>query len=108
MLGREQTRSSSRSIWRGLEPDMRQVSWSERKPRTASIDDLTRIQPLSLAPEACLEALTQTSYCRSYSGGEEVDLESSLDNPLVIGIIEGRLQLSFRSLDGKEMPVIEL
>lgn len=70
--------------------------------------ELQRIGALRLVSEPSLEQLAHASRCRSYEAGEEVDQNAGIEEPMVLGVLEGRLELSFRSADGKEMPIFEL
>jgi CRP-like cAMP-binding protein len=87
---------------------MRLMRPSERRPRVASIHDLKSMTVLARLPDSCLEALATGSHCRSYLGREQVDLETGVDARTVIGVVEGKLQVLFQSLEGKETPVTQL
>ena len=87
---------------------MSPIKRSDRKPRPLSFTELQRIDALRLVPEPSLEQLAHASRCRSYEAGEEVDQNAGIEEPMVLGVLEGRLELFFRSADGKEMPILEL
>lgn len=98
----KRTPSAAQLVERGPEPTMK---WSRRKWLPANLEVLEAIEVLALLPKASLGELLPVARVIAYPAREELDWESDSRGPLVFGVVAGGLSVSFRSAEGKEMPV---
>lgn len=66
---------------------------------------LARLRILAVLPKRVREGLAATARGLIYPKGEQIDWEPDERGDLVFGVVDGSVRISFRSLEGKEMPV---
>lgn len=72
----------------------------------ASLEQLKRLIVLAPVPDVTLRELTEYSRFGVYPRREDIDWQGDGNEGVVLGVVEGATQVSFLSLDGRELPVV--
>lgn len=107
---------------KGISPLLSQYAlpWSAQWARKSAVPMLSRswtrcdvgtaeqIHVLSALPGPELKSLTPHMLCRSFSRGQEVDWGETEVEGAILGVVQGGVNLSIRSAQGRELPVLAI